>query len=213
MSLRLSRRRLLACAAAVLPVARLAAAPAAPDPIRGLDILAPAEWRQLAALVDCVWPHTDAMPSATEAGCLTFLSRRLAGQLPGYNPRRSAPAPDALLTAYYRRVIARVDELAQALRHQPFVALTDPDRRTVVARLAEGARADVGYNVVGLPTPATATDPQLFAMVRRHVLEGYFSDPRSGGNDHYRAWEAIGHVCHSNYPRAHTCDPARKQHR
>jgi len=48
---------------------------------------------------------------------------------------------------------------------------------------------------------------------RRHALEGYYSDPHSGGNRGFKVWEGIGHVCHSNYPREHRCDPARKQHR
>ena len=190
-----------------MPAARLLAFPAT-DPTSGLTVLTPAEWRTLAALVDQVWPRTGALPSATEAGVLTYLHRRFTGDLPGYRIR-GRPAADPTLAALYRKLCARTDALAGGA----FSALPPSARKPVVERLSAGSKADVGYHVVGSPDPATARDPELFALLRRHVLEGTFCDPRSGGNRDYRAWEGIGHVCHSNYPRPHRCDPVRKQHR
>ena len=218
MQRKVSRRALLAGAITLFPLRKLLAGPASPSPspspdaIAGLDVLSPAEWRTLEALVDQIWPRVGAVPSASEAGALTYLHRRFTGKLPGYH-LKGAPPSDAPLVALYRRLLERTDELSRELSSRPFVALPLPERKRVVARLATGSKADVGYHVVGIPSPAAARDPDLFALVRRHVLEGTFSDPRSGGNRDFRAWEGIGHTCHTNYPREHRCDPAKKQHR
>lgn len=45
------------------------------------------------------------------------------------------------------------------------------------------------------------------------AFEGLFCDPAHKGNVKFAAWEAIGHTCHSNYPKPHRCDPSRKFHR
>jgi gluconate 2-dehydrogenase gamma chain len=106
------------------------------------------------------------------------------------------------LVGHYREVARRLDSQARTAHQKAFAALTVAERAPIVAAFATGAKADVGYHVLGLPDPSHASDHELFEMVRRHTIEGYFGEPVHGGNRDFTAWEAIGHTHHSHYTKA-----------
>lgn len=168
------------------------------------------DWNTLTLLVDEILPKTSTAPSGSEAGVINYMQKALKGNVPGWTASARAVlagkcipigAGYAHLNAHYVRTAERLHTLSIEQFHKTFISLSADERSQIVARFAEGAKADVGYNVLGAPDAAKASDKSLFELIRRHSLEGYFSDPSNGGNKDYVAWESIGHTCHHNYPK------------
>ena len=176
--------------------------------------LTPHQWDTLGLLVNQIFPKSETSPSGVEAGVLNYMRRALRGELPGWQPSVTSVAAGsckAILGGYrqliphYVKAVTRLDARSQESYGRAFDELPLGERAQVVANFAEGAKADVGYNVKGSPGAAQATDKSLFELLRRHSIEGYFADPANGGNKNYAAWESIKHTCHMNYPKDKGC--------
>lgn len=83
----------------------------------------------------------------------------------------------------YRRGIAALDEHTTATYGAPFADLGEADQDVVVAALADDELAE-------FDVPSAEG---FFEMVRRHTIEGMFSDPIYGGNRDLVGWELLGY--------------------
>jgi gluconate 2-dehydrogenase gamma chain len=174
---------------------------------RSMEPLEPSEWQTLNALADVIIPSSPEGPSASEAGALAYLEKLLADRVPRWklHPRR-VPTFSRLLP-YYRKLIDRVDAISREKFDVSFAQATADQREKVVEALATAAKGQVGYRVVGLSPVEKASDQELFSMARGHVIQGYFAEPKYGGNRDYRAWESVRHTCHFNYPKEKSSCP------
>ena len=179
-------------------------------PYSQLKGLKPKEWQDVAHFVNVIIPKSETGASAEEAGVLDFLSRAFAGEVPGWTPvtfKKFAlfrKKGYGIYLPYYRKLVSRLN----ALSNGEWATLDEKRRYEVVSHMAASAKAQVGYRITGTPGVKDASDSDLYDLVRRHTIQGYFSDPSNGGNKEYVGWKTLGHVCHMNYPdRPETCPP------
>ncbi|UFN47904.1 GMC oxidoreductase [Roseomonas sp. OT10] len=128
------------------------------------------EARTLATLLRRIWPERGAMPDAVGLGALDFLDRTLAG------------AERAALDLY-REGVPALNRAARALYGSPVEGLEDRQVDDLLGRLAAG-------DVPGMRLPSAA---EFWATLRRHAIEGLFSDPAHGGNRAAATWRFLGH--------------------
>ena len=110
----------------------------------------------------------DGAPGAREARVLTYVDRHmLEPQLQKY----AKLVHHALLV---------LDRLAGREADMPFHALGGAEQDELLGRFQVGR------------VPGRFPAPRFFAMVHSLALEGFFGDPRQGGNHDRVAWRAIG---------------------
>ena len=133
-----------------------------------------AEGRVVAAACERIFPSDESGPGATEAGVVIYIDRQLAGPY-GRDKYRYTKGP----------WVFSVPEHGYQGKATP----------------REIYREGIGL-LEGLPElPAAEQDAKLraiektqfFQMLRRHTLEGMFSDPLHGGNREMIGWQLIGY--------------------
>ena len=122
------------------------------------------EGRTLEALCEQIVP-ADQTPGAAWAGVVNYIDRQLMGP---FRKQRQA----------YRSGLAALDQAAQQFGGKPFAAL-EPARQT--ALLAGGHLSNVEGEGRG-----------FFMMVIAHTMQGYYGDPRHGGNREAASWRMLG---------------------
>lgn len=156
-----------------------------------------AEWTALNALVDRLIPADETGPGAIEAGVAEFIDKQMdtpyghgalwymhgpfaqnASPLKGY---QLPFAPRDL----YRHALAGLDKATHDARGKPFADLDDATKDAVISQLEHGKLA------IGDVPPA-----DFFALLLQNTHEGYFCDPKHGGNKNMAAWKMI------NFPGA-----------
>lgn len=83
----------------------------------------------------------------------------------------------------YRRGLRSLDRYSEVAEGAPFVELDDEAQDRIVGALADD-------EATGFDVPSAEG---FFELVRRHVIEGMFSDPIYGGNRGYAGWRLIGY--------------------
>jgi gluconate 2-dehydrogenase gamma chain len=155
------------------------------------------EWTTLNALVDRLIPADAQGPGAVEAGVAEFIDLQMnqpygfgalwymrgpfakgASPLMGYQLEHS---PRTL----YRSALAGFDRAVLARHNKPFNDLDDAAKDALVGELEHGKLE------IGDVPPA-----DFFAQLLQNTHEGYFCDPKHGGNKHMDAWRMI------NFPGA-----------
>jgi gluconate 2-dehydrogenase gamma chain len=177
-------------AAAVAPTSSVAAAPSPPG--YKPTYFTPDEWDTLTALVDRLIPHDQEGPGALEAGVAEFIDRQMAtpyaygklwymdGPFLTVSPEFGYQLP-LNPRAIYRQGLA---DFANAVRKQMgkhFSALTDTQKDGLVAALEKGT-----LQLDSIPAQV------FFGQVLQNTREGYFCDPKYGGNKDMAAWRMIG---------------------
>lgn len=137
---------------------------AAHAPLFSRKVLAPAEAALLGAIAERIWP------GARAAGAVTYIEGALAGAY-AHDRRR------------YRTGLARLDAAARRRFGRRFVAAPGEEQDALLRALEAGE----------LPGMPGARGAALFAMLRRHVIEGVLSDPIYGGNRDFAGWRAVGY--------------------
>jgi hypothetical protein len=127
-----------------------------------------AQLATLATAADTILPADD-YPSATAAGVLAYYSAQFAGELTGRLPE-------------YRLGLDALDAEAQAGYEQPFCDLSAEDAHRLLASVEVGA-----VRTVWPIKPETFIDDVI-----NHVMEGFYGDPRNGGNHDAISWRMIG---------------------
>ncbi len=143
-------------------------AAAAPAPLVNLTA---AETEILAAMVDRLIPTDELGPGALDAGVLTYIDRALGESDP--------EAVDA-----YRAGLAALDRYSRYSRDGAFVDLEGRDQDSVLIDVQTGAATGAGVGFQG-------SSAAFFNLVKGHVWQGMFGDPRYGANLGFAGWDLI----------------------
>jgi len=206
---RISRRRLLASAAAVLLTGTAAARaltisqgmPWAPGTATPPDPVRPGPWMfftadeasLIEAAVDRLIPRDDRGPGGKDAGCAVFIDRQLAGPYgradglymkPPFMPGAATQGyqmPDSPAGRYRAALKAVAEYVKAAFSGKSFRELAPPDQDKVLAGLESGS--------ISLQQIDGA---QFFALLLQNTQEGFFADPVYGGNRDMAGWKLLG---------------------
>lgn len=176
--------------------------------------LDPQQLAIVTAIAARVIPGDEDDPGAVQAGSVEYIDRLLATH-EGYPERTYTDGPHAVayedddepepedgviwvradeLDRYgwqsgmppremYRMGLARLDALAEQRDGAGFAELTEDEQDALLEALEDGEDDDVAD--VFDPLPAGT----FFDLVRRHVIEGFLSDPIYGGNRGLVGWQ------------------------
>jgi gluconate 2-dehydrogenase gamma chain len=148
------------------------------------------EARTVDALSARIIPGDAGDPGAREAGAVVYIDRSLAGAYDDLQP-------------LYQSGIRELDQLARERHGGPFAELGEDQQDAVLTELdavvetlptEHGAEANSGATV---HDARQARLSYFFAVVREHVLQGFFCDPVYGGNRGAVGWKLVG------FPGAH----------
>ncbi len=162
-----TRRQFIRVAAAGVAAAPLLGCGSGKSPWR---FLTRQEGETLAALCDRIIPE-DEFPGAAQAGAVNYIDRQLMGP---YKRFRSA----------YRRGLTGVDQTSRAMFRKPLVALSGAQQDEVLRALEKG-------NAPGAIWKG-ASARELFDLLVSHTMQGFYGDPRHGGNRDRVSWQMLG---------------------
>jgi gluconate 2-dehydrogenase gamma chain len=110
----------------------------------------------------------DQDPGAKWAGVVHYIDLSLAGEF-------------AELRPIYQAGLSRLGELTKAVSDHPFSDLDFALQTSVLEKLQSDAPG----------TPSSTSGQHFFALVRRQTIEGFFGDPKHGGNRDYVGWKVL----------------------
>lgn len=123
----------------------------------------------LGAWVDTLIPP-DEDPGARDAGVVRYIDLQLTRWF-----RRHRED--------YRAALARLDRWARAKADRPFAALPAATREEMLALMEQGAADRELFPDGGR---------SAFELVLAHAMQGFYGNPRHGGNRGYASWKMIG---------------------
>ena len=163
---KLTRRRFIQIAGSVATAGPFISCTKATSPWRFLTAI---EARTLEAITGQIVP-ADQDPGATQAGVVNFIDRQLVGHL-----KRHQKA--------YREGLVGVDQTSQALHGRKFADLPAEKQLAVLTALDKGeAAGDVWKN---------RSSKTFFDLVVNHSMQGFYGDPRHGGNRDGVSWKML----------------------
>jgi len=107
-------------------------------------------------------------PGARWAGVVHYIDLGLAGEFAALRPT-------------YEAGLKRLQALTREFGEMPFERLDFATQTKVLEKL-EGDDGAAGGSNAGR---------EFFALIRRHTLEGFFGDPKYGGNRDYAGWKML----------------------
>jgi gluconate 2-dehydrogenase gamma chain len=128
------------------------------------------EARTLAAMSDQIIPP-DQDAGACWAGVVDYIDRQLCG-------------PFKNLEATYRLGLAGVDQTSGLLHGKSFADLEASAQEQVLRQLETGKAPGAIWK--------QSSPPDFFRMVIDHTMQGYYGDPRHGGNREGASWKMLG---------------------
>ncbi len=145
------------------------------------------EARALAAISDQIIP-ADQDPGASWAGVVNFIDRQLCG------PYRN-------LQGIYRKGLAAVDLSSRAIYGKVFADLSSDQQTNFLRQLEGGKAAGAIWKEV--------SSSEFFGHLVDHTMQGFYGDPRHGGNRDGVSWKMVG----LSYPpiRGRQQNPPKKQ--
>jgi gluconate 2-dehydrogenase gamma chain len=127
------------------------------------------EARTLAAICERIIP-ADQEPGAEWAGVVTFIDRQLVG---AYRRLRNT----------YQWGLAATDATSRAMFGKPFVGLSSQQQDALLETMDKGqARGDCWKQV---------SAKTFFDLVVNHTKQGFYGDPRHGGNRERVSWKML----------------------
>ena len=123
-----------------------------------------------AALFERLFPADASAPGAVEIGVLDYVDRALAGV-----EQEAAEA--------YRLGLAVLEQAAQSRFGARFARCPSEQQDELIAQMERGKLAGLSVDF----------QQNFFALLRRHLQEGLFSDPIYGGNRDKAGWRLLGH--------------------
>lgn len=130
------------------------------------------EARTLAALSDQMIPPDD-VPGAAWAGVVNYIDQQLCG------PYRD-------LRETYRRGIACLDRTAALSGGKGFAHVTWNEQYALLRQL------EMGDLIKGKEIWADVHPQEFFELVLAHTMQGFYGDPRHGGNRQRVSWKMVG---------------------
>jgi len=133
-----------------------------------------AEARVASAACERIFPNDESGPGATEAGVVVYIDRQLAGPY-GRDKYRYTKAPfvDSLPEHGYQGKATPREVYREGIRQLGDFADLPPAQQDERLRAIERTL--------------------FFQLLRRHTIEGMFSDPHHGGNANMIGWQLIGY--------------------
>jgi gluconate 2-dehydrogenase gamma chain len=129
--------------------------------------LIPAQVATIEAIAEQIIP-ADEDPGAKWAGVVHYIDLGLAGDLKEYRP-------------VYEAGLKRLAALTAEVSNQSFPELDFATQTQVLEKLEkDDAREGSG-----------ASGREFFQFVRRHTIEGFFGDPKYGGNRETIGWKIL----------------------
>ena len=163
----LSRRQFIRLSATATAAAGVSCNRPSLNPWRFLSVN---EARTLAAICDQLIPP-DHDPGADWARVVNFIDIQLSG-------------PFALLRKTYRYGLISLDRSARAQFGQSFAALTAEQQVVFLRRMETNGLSFDGWRQI---SPA-----DFFELLLNHTMQGYYGDPRHGGNRDHASWKMVG---------------------
>ena len=128
------------------------------------------EARTLAAVCDQIIPP-DQDPGAAWAGVVNYIDRQLCGPFRG-------------MRETYRAGIAAIDESSRRIFSKAFADLEASHQIDFLRRVEAG---DVPGELWKAVSPT-----EFFGLVIDHTMQGFYGDPRHGGNRDGVSWKMLG---------------------
>lgn len=151
-----------------------------------------AEWDFVCAACDRLIPRDQVGPGALELGVPEYIDRQM--QMPyGEAANWYMDGPFIKASAdfgyqlpltpreQYRRGIPAIDAVCRRLTNRPFARMSVADRDIVLKRIEEGELTDPEFDLKTFFTD----------FLVKNTNEGYFGDPKYGGNRDMLAWKMI----------------------
>ena len=165
---RLNRRAFLQAAATAAAAAGLTVGCTSnPSPWRFFRI---DEARTLAAMVGQIIPP-DQDPGASWAGVVNYIDRQLCG-------------PYQALEWTYRLGLSGVDQTSRALYGKVFADVESQQQIELLHQLENRTAPGTIWRQL--------SSSDFFAMVVDHTMQGFYGDPRHGGNREGVSWKMLG---------------------
>lgn len=164
---KLNRRAFLQTALAAAAAAGVACGGKNESPWRFLTV---DEARALAAMSDQIIPP-DQDPGSSWAGVVNYIDRQLCG-------------PFQNLRSVYRDGLSAIDQSSRILYGKVFA---DREAARQIEFLHRLEKDDVPRSIWKGTSPS-----QFFALVIDHTMQGYYGDPRHGGNREGASWKMLG---------------------
>lgn len=163
----LSRREFIQLAAAAAAAGGTASCSGSRSPWR---FLRADEARMLAAICEQLIPP-DADPGADWARVVNFIDIQLCG-------------PFRDLQALYRNGIACLEQTAKSSLGTAFARLSSAQQIVILTALEKGDAPKSIWR--------TAAPRAFFETVLAHTMQGFYGDPRHGGNRAHSSWKMVG---------------------
>lgn len=164
---KLNRRKFIQLAASAAAVAPTISCTKTLSPWRFLSL---EEARTLEAICEQVVP-SDQDAGAAKAGVVNFIDRQLVGHL-----RRHQKA--------YREGLSGVDQTSQVLHDRKFADLPAEKQLAVLTVLEKSEAAGEVWK--------QRSAKAFFDLVVNHTMQGFYGDPRHGGNRDGVSWKMLG---------------------
>ena len=138
------------------------------------------EGQTVAAICDRIIP-ADQDPGATEAGAVNFIDLQLMGP---YKRHR----------ATYRQGIRGVEQTSLKRFGHRFTELGPEGQDEVLKELERAAAARETRKGVSSPgeTRKGVSSEDFFSLILSHTMQGFYGDPRHGGNRGRVSWKMLG---------------------
>lgn len=167
LSTKYSRRKFMQIAAAATAAGPMVACRGSLSPWR---CLTEDDAQTLEAICERLIP-TDQDPGAAWAGVVIYIDRQLAGP---YRKQRKA----------YRLGLAATNTTSLAKFGRPFATIDSSQQDTILQSMEGGeARGDHWKQV---------SAKSFFELVLQHTQQGFYGDPRHGGNRERVSWKMLG---------------------
>jgi gluconate 2-dehydrogenase gamma chain len=163
----LSRRQFIQLGAAAVTAGGVSCHRLSPSPWRFLTV---AEARTLAAVCDQFIPP-DHDPGADWARVVNFIDIQLCG-------------PYLPLQKSYRHGLLSLDRTARAQFGRLFASLAPEQQISLLRAMETNALAEDGWTEI---SPSA-----FFELLLSHTMQGYYGDPRHGGNRDHVSWKMVG---------------------
>jgi len=163
----LSRRKFIQLAASVAASGPAISCTGVISPWRFFTV---EEARTVEAICDHLVP-ADQDPGATEAGVVNFIDRQLVGHLKRWQ-------------SAYREGIAGVDQTSLGLSGKKFVDLPAGKQTEVLTALEKGSAPGEVWK--------RRSPQEFFELIVNHTMQGFYGDPRHGGNRDRISWKMLG---------------------
>jgi len=163
----LSRRAFIQAALAAAAISGTVACNGNESPWRFLTI---DEARALAAISDQIIP-SDQDPGASWAGVVNYIDRQLCG-------------PFRNLQGTYRHGLTTVDQFSHATYGKVFADLRPGQQLDLLRSMETGSASGALWSDI---SPAA-----FFSLLIDHTMQGYYGDPRHGGNRDGVSWKMLG---------------------